>query len=175
MCLAFSPADGETYVGLNWTDSTGNLYAAASWEASDAWVEGASQPLVRPAWDVDEIIDMVAAERAQAALAWLQRQPQLREGLTLVEVLERAPLLLELDAERLDSCMRFLARLQQPLKLGNGSPQPSMLESLSFLWDSSWQQAEQQLDLQGGFQQQQQQQQQSEGAAASASGSVSFG
>ena len=112
-------------------------------------------------------------ERAQAALAWLQRQPQLREGLTLVEVLERAPLLLELDAERLDSCMRFLARLQPPWRLGNGSPQPSMLESLSFLWNSSWQQAEQQLELQGDFQQQQQQL--SEGASASASSSVSFG
>ncbi len=68
MCLAFSPADGETYMGLNWQDINGNLYSAASWEASDAWVEGASQPLVRPAWDVDEVIDMDAAATAQAAL-----------------------------------------------------------------------------------------------------------
>jgi len=70
MVLAFSVADGETYTGLNWQDSSGNLYAAASWEASDAWVQAASQPLVRPAWDVDEIIDMVAAGRAQAALVF---------------------------------------------------------------------------------------------------------
>jgi hypothetical protein len=70
MCLAFSVADNLTYTGLNWQDSTGNLYAAASWEASDAWVESASQPLVRPAWDVDEVIDMVAAKAAQAALVF---------------------------------------------------------------------------------------------------------
>jgi hypothetical protein len=68
MVLAFSPADGETYTGLNWQDADGNLYAAASWEARDEWVAGATQPLVRPAWDTEEIIDMVAAGRAQAAL-----------------------------------------------------------------------------------------------------------
>jgi hypothetical protein len=70
MCLAFSVADGLTYTGLNWQDADGNLYAAASWEASDAWVAGVSQPLVRPAWDVDEVIDMDAAEAAQAALVF---------------------------------------------------------------------------------------------------------
>ncbi len=70
MCLAFSVADGLTYTGLNWQDADGNLYAAASWEASDAWVESVSQPLVRPAWDVDEVIDMDAANRAQAALVF---------------------------------------------------------------------------------------------------------
>jgi hypothetical protein len=68
MCLAYSIADGETYRGLNWQDTDGNLYSAASWEASEAWVEGASQPLVRPAWDVDEVIDMDAAAIAQAVL-----------------------------------------------------------------------------------------------------------
>jgi hypothetical protein len=70
MCLAYSVADNLTYTGLNWQDSSGNLYAAASWEASDAWVESASQPLVRPAWDVDEFIDMDAAEAAQAVLVF---------------------------------------------------------------------------------------------------------
>jgi hypothetical protein len=70
MCLAFSPADGETYTGLNWQDADGTLYAAASWEARDEWITAATQPLVRPAWDVDEIIDMVAAGRAQAALVF---------------------------------------------------------------------------------------------------------
>ena len=70
MALAFGPADGETYTGLNWQDSTGNLYAAASWEAREEWVQAATQPLVRPAWDVDEIIDMDAAGRAQAALVF---------------------------------------------------------------------------------------------------------
>ena len=70
MCLAFGPADALTYTGLNWIDADGNLYSAASWEASDAWVAGATQPLVRPTWDMDEIIDMTAATRAQAALVF---------------------------------------------------------------------------------------------------------
>jgi len=70
MCLGFSEADGETYNGLNWQDRTGNLYAAASFDARDEWIIFAQAPLVRPAWDVNEIIDMVAAERAQAALVF---------------------------------------------------------------------------------------------------------
>jgi hypothetical protein len=70
MCLAYSIADGETYVGLNWVDTQGNLYAAASFEARDEWIIFAQAPLQRPLWDTDEVIDMVAAERAQAALAF---------------------------------------------------------------------------------------------------------
>jgi hypothetical protein len=68
MCLGFSVADGLTFSNLNWQDANGVLYACASWEASDAWLEKAQAPLVRPAWDVDEIIDMEAAERAQAVM-----------------------------------------------------------------------------------------------------------
>lgn len=70
MVLAFGPADGETYSGLNWVDDKGNLYACASWEATEAWVEASQNPLQRPEWDTDQIIDMVAAERAQAALVF---------------------------------------------------------------------------------------------------------
>ena len=70
MCLGQSEADGQTYNGLNWQDAQGNLYAAASFEARDEWIAFAQAPLVRPAWDVNEIIDMVAAERAQAALVF---------------------------------------------------------------------------------------------------------
>jgi hypothetical protein len=70
MCLAYGPADGETYVGLNWVDADGNLYAATSFEARDEWIIAAQAPRVRPAWDTDEIIDMVAAESAQAVLAF---------------------------------------------------------------------------------------------------------
>ena len=68
MALGFSEADGETYRGLNWQDAQGNLYAAASFEARDEWIQAAQAPLTRPAWDTAEVIDMVAAERAQAAL-----------------------------------------------------------------------------------------------------------
>ena len=70
MCLGFSEADGQTYNGLNWVDANGNLYAAASFEARDEWIIFAQAPLTRPAWDVNEIIDMVAAERAQTALVF---------------------------------------------------------------------------------------------------------
>jgi hypothetical protein len=68
MCLAYGPADGETYRGLHWHDASGNLYAAASFEARLEWVIFAQAPLQRPAWDVDEVIDMVAATQAQALL-----------------------------------------------------------------------------------------------------------
>lgn len=70
MCLGQSEADGQTYRGLNWQDANGNLYAATSFEARDEWITFAQAPLVRPAWDVDQIIDMVAAARAQAALVY---------------------------------------------------------------------------------------------------------
>ena len=83
MCLAFSPADGETYTGLNWQDIDGNLYAAASLEVSYEWITAASQPLIRPAWDMDEIIDMMAAERAQAALVF-SLEPTLANPMHLV-------------------------------------------------------------------------------------------
>jgi hypothetical protein len=68
MCLGYSLADGLTFSNLNWQDANGGLYGCASWEASEEWLGKAQAPLVRPSWDVDEIIDMVAAERAQAAL-----------------------------------------------------------------------------------------------------------
>lgn len=71
MCLAYSKADGETYrLPCGWQDAEGNLYSAASWEASEEWLAAAQQPLQRPAWDTDEVIDMEAAARAQAALVF---------------------------------------------------------------------------------------------------------
>jgi hypothetical protein len=70
MCLAFSRADGQTYGLPQWQDAEGNRYAAASWEAEPEWIAAAQQPLTRPAWDVDEIIDMDAAARAQAAMVF---------------------------------------------------------------------------------------------------------
>ena len=60
MCLAYSLADGLTYNGLNWVDPDGNLYAAASWEARDEWVDFAQAPLVRPSWDVDGVPALMA-------------------------------------------------------------------------------------------------------------------
>ncbi|WP_066707001.1 hypothetical protein [Celeribacter ethanolicus] len=70
MCLAYSEADALTYRDPSWQDTDGNLYAAASFSASQAWITGAQQALVRPAWDVGQIIDMEAAARAQAAMVF---------------------------------------------------------------------------------------------------------
>ena len=70
MCLAYGPDDAKTYGPSNWQDADGNLYSAASWLASHQWIVFAQAPLHRPTWDVDEIIDMEAAERAQAALVY---------------------------------------------------------------------------------------------------------
>jgi hypothetical protein len=69
MCLGQSEADGQTYNGLNWTDGT-NLYAAASFDASEEWITFAQAPLTRPAWDTEEVIDMDAAAAAQATMVF---------------------------------------------------------------------------------------------------------
>ena len=67
MVLGYRPDDAETYVGLNWQDAGGNLYACASLPVSDTFTTAAQSGLQRPAWDVDNIIDMDAARRAQTA------------------------------------------------------------------------------------------------------------
>ena len=86
MCLAASVADGETYrLPCGWQDNDGNLYSAASWEASEEWIAAAQQPLQRPAWDTDEIIDMEAAARAQAALVF-SLEPTGADPLALVAI-----------------------------------------------------------------------------------------
>ena len=68
MALAFGPHDGNTYNSLRWQDADGNLYAAASWLAEEHWIIASQSPLTRPEWDTEELIDMEAAERAQAAM-----------------------------------------------------------------------------------------------------------
>jgi hypothetical protein len=70
MVLGYGPYDAETYGSLNWEDAAGNLYACASLIVSDTFVSTAQSTLSRPAWDVDNIIDMDAARRAQAALVF---------------------------------------------------------------------------------------------------------
>jgi len=70
MVLGYGPSDAETYGELNWQDAGGNLYACASLSVSDAFTTAAQSGLQRPAWDVDNIIDMDAARRAQAALVF---------------------------------------------------------------------------------------------------------
>jgi len=94
MCLAFGPADGETYRGLNWQDAEGNLYSAASWETSGDWITKAEQPLARPKWDAGPPYDinMAGAQRAQLAMVvWTGNGPlpQARLGsLTVVGGME---------------------------------------------------------------------------------------
>ena len=70
MVLGYGPADAETYGELNWRDAGGNLYACASLTVSDAFTTAAQSGLQRPSWDVDNIIDMDAARRAQAAMVF---------------------------------------------------------------------------------------------------------
>jgi len=70
MVLGYGPDDAETYVALNWQDAAGNLYACASLTVSDTFTTAAQSGLQRPSWDVDNIIDMDAARRAQAALVF---------------------------------------------------------------------------------------------------------
>ena len=68
MVLGYRPDDAETYVGLNWQDAGGNLYACASLIVSDAFTTAAQSGLQRPAWDTDSHVNMAGANRAQAAL-----------------------------------------------------------------------------------------------------------
>ena len=68
MVLGYRPDDAETYVGLNWQDAGGNLYACASLIVSDAFVSTAQSTLSRPAWDTNNHVNMAGANRAQAAL-----------------------------------------------------------------------------------------------------------
>jgi len=70
MILGYRPDDAETYVGLNWQDAGGNLYACASLPVSDTFTSAAQSPLQRPAWDTDSHVNMDAARRAQAALVF---------------------------------------------------------------------------------------------------------
>jgi len=70
MVLGYGPNDAETYGSLNWLDTAGNLYACASLIVSDTFTTTAQSGLKRPAWDVDNIIDMAGADRAQAALVF---------------------------------------------------------------------------------------------------------
>ena len=70
MALGYRPDDAGTYVGLNWQDADGNLYACASLIVSDTFTTAAQSGLQRPSWDTDNIVDMDAARRAQAALVF---------------------------------------------------------------------------------------------------------
>ena len=70
MVLGYGPSDAETYGELNWQDAVGNIYACASLHVSDTFTTTAQSGLQRPSWDVDNIIDMDAARRAQAALVF---------------------------------------------------------------------------------------------------------
>jgi hypothetical protein len=68
MVLGLGPADGQSYRIGSWRDADGYAYACVSFLARPEWLAAAQSGLVRPAWDTDQIIDMAAADRAQAAL-----------------------------------------------------------------------------------------------------------
>ena len=64
MVLGYRPDDAETYVGLNWQDAGGNLYACASLIVSDAFVSTAQSTLSRPAWDTDNHVNMAGDRKS---------------------------------------------------------------------------------------------------------------
>lgn len=70
MALAFGPADALTFREPSWQDAEGNLYSAASLEATDEWVAEAQDTLSRPEWDTDYTVNMAGAQRAQDALVF---------------------------------------------------------------------------------------------------------
>lgn len=70
MVMAFGPDDALTYSPPEYQDGDGARYYAASFEARPEWVQAAQASLSRPEWDTDQIIDMDAAARAQAALVF---------------------------------------------------------------------------------------------------------
>ena len=70
MVLGYGPDDAATYGKLNWQDAGGNLYACASLTVSDTFTTAAQSGLQRPAWDIDNHVNMAAARRAQEALVF---------------------------------------------------------------------------------------------------------
>jgi len=70
MILGYGPSDAKTYDTPNWQDGDGNLYAVASLPVSDAFTTAAQSSLQRPSWDTDSHVNMVGANRAQAALVF---------------------------------------------------------------------------------------------------------
>ena len=68
MVLGLTVSDVNTYSTPTYQDGDSALYSAASFLASQVWIDKAKSLLVRPRWDEDSIIDMVAAKRAQQVL-----------------------------------------------------------------------------------------------------------
>jgi hypothetical protein len=62
-----SMADLQTWVATPF-QRDGVRYATRDLWVPQGWIDGITGPLQRPAWDVDEQIDMDAAARAQAAI-----------------------------------------------------------------------------------------------------------
>lgn len=68
MVLGLTVSDVNTYGTPTYQDEDSALYSAASFLASQVWIDKAKSPLVRPRWDENNVIDMVAAKRAQQVL-----------------------------------------------------------------------------------------------------------
>jgi hypothetical protein len=72
MAIGYSVADGQTYGAPTWQDTAGNLYSAASLTVFGGFVQAATTSLQRPVWDTEEVVDLMAASRAQALVVlWL--------------------------------------------------------------------------------------------------------
>lgn len=89
MVVAYSAADGETFGAVNAEDASKNLYNARNIWAQSGLFDALQAPLVRPAWDTEEIIDMDAAAQAQAALLIVtEPTPVTHDKITAIRGLE---------------------------------------------------------------------------------------
>lgn len=70
MVVGYSEADGLTFEAPNSTDGAGNSYFARNIWSPVGLIPALQQPIVRPAWDTAEVIDLDAAAAAQAALVF---------------------------------------------------------------------------------------------------------
>ena len=68
MCCGEGPADAQTWVTASFKDANGQRYAVRALWVTEGWMQSAQGPLSRPEWDTDELVDMEAVARAQAAI-----------------------------------------------------------------------------------------------------------
>jgi len=65
-CLGIDKDDVKTFAHANWQDAQGNKYAHIHAAIKQGFIDGLQQPLQRPEWDINETVDV---EAAQALLA----------------------------------------------------------------------------------------------------------
>ncbi|KQI67055.1 hypothetical protein AN189_17690 [Loktanella sp. 3ANDIMAR09] len=67
MCLAFGPADADTYRLEGWSFD-GVQYAVTSFPAPAQMMQAVGYPLGRPSWDNSKLVNVAGANRARVML-----------------------------------------------------------------------------------------------------------